>query len=147
MLSLSKLLWNKTSCSRGGQTTVRKPHAALEILVCGSLSFSKIYIFVFIFYFYCKGQKNCRMVVATSVPYSINFASRSKLKYDVTEALLANEFVFLDICIATLCYLGFTIYGSYIRQVWPPLPYSFQQRIAKTLFRRQNSHSSLSCVL
>jgi len=35
--------------------------------------------------------------VATSVPYSITFASRSKMNYDVTEILIAYKFVFLDI--------------------------------------------------
>jgi len=33
------------------------------------------------------------------------------------------EFVFLEFYVAALCNLGFTICGSYIEQVWPPLAY------------------------
>jgi len=35
------------------------------------------------------------------------------------------QFVFLDFYVAALCNLGFTICGSYIEQVWPPLLYTF----------------------
>jgi len=35
--------------------------------------------------------------------------------------------VFLDFCVAALCNLGFTIYGSNIEQVWSPLVYMFNQ--------------------
>jgi len=45
--------------------------------------------------------------LAASVLYSITFASRSKKKYDVTEAQIANKFVFLDFNVAALCNLGF----------------------------------------
>jgi len=37
--------------------------------------------------------------------------------YDVTEAYIANKFVFLDFYVAALCNLGFAICGSYIEQV------------------------------
>jgi len=67
----------------------------------------------------CKAR-TCLVVF---VPYSITFASRSKKNYDVTEAHIASKFVFLDFYIAALCNLGFTICGSYIEQVWPPLLY------------------------
>jgi len=60
--------------------------------------------------------------VAASVAYSITFASRSQKNYDVTEAKIANKFVFLYFYVAALCNLVFTICGSYIQQVWPPLP-------------------------
>ena len=55
--------------------------------------------------------------------HSITFASRYKKHYDVTEAQVAYKFVFLDFYDAALCKLGFTICGSYIEQVQPPLPY------------------------
>jgi len=60
--------------------------------------------------------------VVASVPYSNIFASRSETNYDVTEAWIANKFVFLDFYVAALSNLRFTICGSYIEQVWPPLP-------------------------
>jgi len=53
--------------------------------------------------------------------YCITFASRSKNNYDVTEAQIANKFVFLDFNVTALCNLGFTTCGSYMEQVWPPL--------------------------
>jgi len=62
--------------------------------------------------------------VVASVPYSITaFASRFIENYDVTQALVANMFVFLDFHVVALCNLGFTICSSYIEQVWPPLVY------------------------
>ena len=33
--------------------------------------------------------------------------------------------MFLDFYVAALCNLGFTIRGLYLKQVWPPLLYSF----------------------
>jgi len=57
-----------------------------------------------------------------SMLYCITFASRSKKNYDVTEAQIANKFVFLDFNVTALCNLGFAICGSsYMEQVWPPL--------------------------
>jgi len=47
--------------------------------------------------------------------------------YDVTEAWIANKFVFLDFYVAALCDVGFTICGSYMVQVWPPLECPFKQ--------------------
>jgi len=44
-----------------------------------------------------------------------------KTNYDVTEAYIANKFVYLNFYVAAQCNLGFTISGSYIEQVWPPL--------------------------
>jgi len=63
--------------------------------------------------------------VVASVPYSITSASRSEKNYDVTEAYIANKLVFLYFYVAALYHLGFTIRGSYIEQVWPPLMYSY----------------------
>jgi len=59
--------------------------------------------------------------VVASVPYNITFASRSKKNYDVTEASIANKFVFSNFYVAALDNLGFTICGSFIEQIWPPL--------------------------
>ena len=42
-----------------------------------------------------------------NVPYTISFASRSEKFYDVTEAQIANKFVFSDFYVAALCNLGF----------------------------------------
>ena len=64
----------------------------------------------------------CPAVVAlASEPYSVAFASRSENNYDVTEAQIANKFVVLDFYVAAFCNFGFTICGSHIEQVWPPL--------------------------
>ena len=51
----------------------------------------------------------------------VAFASRSEKNYDVTEAQIANKFVVLDFYVAAFCNFGFTICGSHIEQVWPPL--------------------------
>ena len=37
--------------------------------------------------------------------------------YDVTEAYIAKQIMFLDFYVAALCHLGFTICGSYMEQV------------------------------
>ena len=55
--------------------------------------------------------------MVASVPHSITFESRSKKNYDVTEAQVANKFVFLDFYVAALCNLDFTVCGSYIEHV------------------------------
>ena len=59
--------------------------------------------------------------MVASVPHSITFASRSKKNYDFIEAYIADELVFLDLYVAALCNLAFTICGSYTKQVWPDL--------------------------
>jgi len=61
------------------------------------------------------------VVALASKPYSVAFASRSEKNYDVTEAQIANKFVVLDFYVAAFCNFGFTICGSHIEQVWPPL--------------------------
>ena len=79
---------------------------------------------LFIFYFYCKVYKYCKVVrgtVVASVPCYITFASR--YKKHVTEAKIANKFVFSDFNVAALCNLGFTMSSSYVEQVWPSLIY------------------------
>jgi len=58
--------------------------------------------------------------VVASLTCSITFASCCKNNY-VTEMQIANKFLFLDFYVAGLSNLGFTICGSYIEQVWPPL--------------------------
>jgi len=81
---------------------------------------------MYIFYFLFQLQSVEILLngtVACSVPYSFTFASCSKKNYVVTEALIANIFVFLDIYVAAHFNLGFTICGSNIEQVWPPLVY------------------------
>jgi len=86
------------------------------------MSFPKYHLFVLYFLFLLQSVEILQngTVVAT-VPYSITFASRSKKNYDVTEARIANKFVFLHFYVAALYNLGFTICGSYIEQVWPLL--------------------------
>jgi len=37
-----------------------------------------------------------------------------------------KKIAFLDFYVAALCNLGFTICGSYMEQVWPPLEYPFK---------------------
>jgi len=59
--------------------------------------------------------------VVAGVAYRVTFASRSKKNDDVIEAYITNTFVFLDFYVAALCNSGFTICGSHIEQVWPPL--------------------------
>jgi len=66
------------------------------------------------------------VVALASMPYSVTFASRSGKNYGVTEAQIANKFVFLDFYVVDLCNLRFAICGSwsgqtYMEQVWPLL--------------------------
>ena len=52
---------------------------------------------------------------------SVPLESRSKKNYGVTKIETAKKIVVLDFYVAALCNLGFTICGSHIEQVWPPL--------------------------
>ena len=70
--------------------------------------------------------------MVASVSYCITFASGSKktiisqkrrLQLNSCFWNFMFEFVFLEFYVAALCNLGFTICGSYIEQVWPPLAY------------------------
>ena len=78
------------------------------------------------------------------VPYSINFASRSKKNHDVTEAQIANKFVFSDFYIAPVCNLGFAISGSHIEQVWPRLVYINNENRHIVICKHQHSSSHVT---
>jgi len=63
---------------------------------------------------------NPSLTVVTSVPYSITFASRYKKLWCHRNVDCKKIRVFSLCYVAALCNLGFTIWGSYMEQVWPP---------------------------
>ena len=87
--------------------------------------------------------------MVASVPYSVTFASGYKENYNVAEAWIANKFVFLDVYVAVLYNLNFTMRGSSTEQVWPPLAYEnarkFREKwlIGFALFAKEDSAGAL----